>query len=373
MPQALYIIGLIYGENFVVTRNWPVAYGYFKQAADQGFEPARLAAAELQRRGLDRRGTTDTASSGGKRPSQETARASVDTTFNFVFVDFATDTVSTVPDTTLLREAAGSMRRDEDRDADDALAPADSSMRQEIVHAAEFGNPEALCMIGRLFERGIGVQRDAVTAGVYYLRALRLESSRAAGLLWKLMQSEDLLRQLRVRTEANDADALFVWAGLTATKFSSVLSEKQALRILERAAEAGHVPSMIELGLCAFTGRWVMTDRSQAERWWALAATRGSIEARIRLAVTDILSGAATGNLTQTIAFLDSTAAEGSLLSDVALAFCAERGIGRVQDKGEAYRLYHRSMRRGSETASRALRRMHDEIRPPGEEYRIPD
>jgi TPR repeat protein len=208
MVQALYIMGLIYGENFVVQRNWPVAYGFFKQAADQGFEPARAVAAELLRRGLDSTIAPGTIAPDRKRPPQESARPTADTTFNFVFVDFATDTVSTVPDTTLLRESVRSMRRDEDRDDAEALTPADSALRQQIVHAADNANPEALCVIGRLYERGIGVSRDLVLAGTYYLRALRLESYRAGGLLWKLMQTEDFLHQLRTRSDRGEGDEI---------------------------------------------------------------------------------------------------------------------------------------------------------------------
>jgi TPR repeat protein len=73
------------------------------------------------------------------------------------------------------------------------------------------------------------------------------------------------------------------------------------------------------------------------------------------------------------LSVLRQTAEAGSLLSDLALARCYEKGIGLTQNKGEAYRIFHRSLMRGSETAFRALRSMHDEIRPSTQEFQMPD
>ena len=290
-----------------------------------------------------------------------------------MFVDFTTDTVTVVPDTTLLREAGKSLHGNIDREEEGAADPMDSTLRMQVFRTADLGNPEALCVVGRLSERGIGVPRDPVRAGVAYLRAVRLDSYRAPGLLWKLLRSEEFLRTLRIRTDANDPDALFLWAGITALKFSQLLGEDQALRLLERAAEAGHVPSMIELGLCSYTGRWVPQDRARALVWWEKAAAAGSVEGQIRVAIEQILAGPPESELPHITALLDAMAAQGVLIADVARAYCAERGIGRAQDKGEAYRIYHRSMRRGSELAFRALRRMHDDVRPPEEQFRLAD
>jgi hypothetical protein len=44
-----------------------------------------------------------------------------------------------------------------------------------------------------------------------------------------------------------------------------------------------------------------------------------------------------------------------------------------LKDKGEAYKIFHKALLRGSETAFRALRSMHDDIRPPAKEFQMLD
>jgi TPR repeat protein len=133
------------------------------------------------------------------------------------------------------------------------------------------------------------------------------------------------------------------------------------------------VPAIVELGSCYFTGRWTQQNRDKAVELWNQASALGSLEADIRLATANILDQIHTQTLSAALAILRSTAKEGSLLSDLTLAHCYEKGIGLTQNKGEAYRIFHKSMLRGSETAFLALRSMHDEIRPSAQEFQMPD
>jgi len=140
VPEGLFITGLCYTENFVVPRNWPEAYTYFRRAADQGHDGAREAAKELERRGLDRVATTDIVAPGRERPSQESARVSSDTTISFLFVDFNTDTVTSVPDSTLLREAMRSLAERDEGSERMPMIP-DTSIYRQMIDAAANGNP----------------------------------------------------------------------------------------------------------------------------------------------------------------------------------------------------------------------------------------
>jgi len=187
------------------------------------------------------------------------------------------------------------------------------------------------------------------------------------------MNTEEFARELQLRSSKNDPDALYVWSGLTSIGFSKMLNEQQAFDLLQRAALAGHVPAIVELGSCYFTGRWTNQNRDKAVVLWNQASKLGSLEADIRLATANILDQIHTQDVGAALSILRTTAQAGSLLSDLALAHCYEKGIGLTQDKGEAYRIFHKSMFRGSETAFRALRSMHDDIRPAAQEFQMPD
>ncbi len=371
MPEALYVTGLMYSEDFVVPRSWSKAYAFIKKAASLGSDDAKRTQVEMERRGLNRV-QSDTAAAPKETALHKQPR---DTSFSLVFLDFQADTSTSVPDTTLVREAFQELNVT--RSVADTTAPAkpviDSTARAMLFRAAESGNPEALCVVGRMYERGTDLPKELMRAGTYYLRAWRMESYRAPGLLWKLTQTETFGRELETRSSRNDPDALYVWAGLTSTGFNQLLNGTQALDLLRRAATAGHLPAMVELGLCYFTGRWTEKDAGTAVQLWSDARARGSVEAGIRLAMAEVFGEPALKDTTEALTILRDASDQGCLLADVTIGYCYEKGVGVAQNRGEAYRIYHRSMRRGSETAYRALRRMHDELRPPDAEFRLTD
>jgi TPR repeat protein len=376
IPEALYVIGLQYTEDLVVPRSWPNAYRYIKKSSELGFEAAKTAKKEMERRGLNKFDTTSIVGPGKEKQNKNPSRsAQKDTSFNLMFIDFHTDTISTIEDTTLIHEVyqATELFPSEASENKRQTAQLDSSTYSILSSSAAAGCPEALCLIGRCYERGIKFQKDLILAGVYYLRALHLDSYRAPALLWKLMNTQNFEHELELQSSRNNPDAFYVWSGLTSIGFTKLLNDKQAFDLLERAALAGHAPSMVELGLCYFTGRWIQKDQNKAVELWNRASELGSIDADVRIAAANLSGQIRTEELGTAISLLRKTAAEGSLFSSLTLAYCYENGIGLSKNKGEAYRLFHRSLVRGSETAFRSLRSMHDEIRPADSRFQLSD
>jgi hypothetical protein len=376
IPEALYVTGLMYTEELIVPRSWPKAYGFFKKASELGSDAAKVTKKEMERRGLDKIDTLDIMAPRKEHPKNNTTRSMpIDTGSSLLFIDFHTDTTSTIEDTTLIREAYQGIDTlsQSTTTEKNTTASLDPSIQSLLSKVAKSGNPEALCLLGRCYERGLNVRKDIILAGVYYLRAFILNSYRAPALLWKLMNTVEFARELELRSSKNDPDALYLWSGITSIGFSKLLNEKQAFDLLQRAAAAGQLPAMVELGSCYLTGRWVQQDRDKAIELWNRASRLGSVEADIRLAGANLLGQIHTEEIDSALFVLRVTSQNGSLLSDLTLAHCYEKGIGLTQNKGEAYRIFHKSMLRGSETAFRALRSMHDEIRPSTQEFQMPD
>jgi TPR repeat protein len=374
VPEALYVLGLMYTEELIVPRNWSKAYSLFKKAVEFGSDAAKIAKKEMERRGLDKIDTLDITVPRKERRNNNAVRSAPnDTGYSLLFIDFHTDTTSTIPDTTLIREAYQGIDTISHTTTTENTTGAnlDSSTQSLLSEVAKSGNPEALCLLGRCYEHGLNVRKDIILAGVYYLRALHLDSYRAPALLWKLMNTGEFIHELELRSSKNDPDALYIWSGVTSIGFSKMLNEKQAFDLLQRAALAGHVPAIVELGSCYFTGRWTQQNREKAVELWNQASTLGSTEADVRLAAANVLGQIHTLELSKAFSILRTTSEEGSLLSDLTLAYCYEKGIGLPQNKGEAYRIFHKSMFRGSESAFHALRSMHDEIRPPEQEFQM--
>ncbi len=380
MAEAQYIFSMFLTENLVVQRNWEEAYRWIKKAADANYSPAKEALADFEARGLGvNQPTAAPADTGAaqKKPA-------VKQTLGFVFQDTKPDT-SAQSDATLLkdafREATPQLKR--------ALGISKESTRtlnfdkegmKAIRDAAEEGSPEALTILGRSYERGVGVERNIITAALHYVRAIRMSSPRAPGLLARLMEQGQLFPLLKSRVGQHDADAEFVWAALSGLKIDylmtqreGMITEKQALEFLNRAVSVNHVQALIELGLCYYSGRWVPEDRQQALALWERASALGNREAKIRLAAIAVRSERDGSRLRRTIAFLEEASQKGSVLAQVALGYCYETGTGAVKKTSEAVRLYRSSAQRGSQDAYYALKRLHDQIRPPEKEFEISD
>jgi hypothetical protein len=236
---------------------------------------------------------------------------------------------------------------------------------------AEFGNPEAMCALGKCYERGLGVRKDILTAAAYYVRAYRNESMRGPNLLWKLAQAASFDEQLKSGAKRKDPNAAFVWAGLSVLQFNRWISEQQAFDLLVDAASKNHLPSMVELGLWFYTGRASQPNHHQARLIWKRAAELGSREATVRLASATVFETETTAEADTSIALLRKAAIDGSIVAQLALGYCYEKGIGVTERKPEAFRLYHKAFLRGSQTAFQSLRGLYNELRPSEAEFQL--
>ncbi len=374
LVEAEYVMGQFLTDNLVVPRNWNEAYRWVKLAADSGYAPAKETLKELDKR-MAQLNADSSAMRGGKdRP--DSLGGSV------VFLDFGSDSTSHGEMNLLkdvlesggeeLRKALGLATMLE------GTLEIDSMEVEAIRRTAEEGSPEALAVLGRCYEKGILMKTDVVQAAEMYVRAIRLDSPRAGELLWKLLQDDSFHLQLKTRSAAGDVHAQYVWPTLRALGFDGTLhlkqswiADEQAFKLLERSAVKNHLPALVELGLCYFGGRWVAADRRLAMQLWNKAARLGSSEAQVRIAVTQVREGGEKATVMNSIQVLDDATRAGSVLAQVALGYCYERGVGLPLKKSEAARLYRSASQRGSQDAYRALQRLHDELRPPGKEYEV--
>jgi TPR repeat protein len=149
------------------------------------------------------------------------------------------------------------------------------------------------------------------------------------------------------------------------------ISDDQALRLMERAAAKDHVPALVELGNCYYSGRWVAQDHQRAVAHWEKGLALGSADARVRVAIMNVREEKSAAVVGLSVEELEKALKNGSVLAQVALGYCYEKGIGVPLEKGEAASLYRGAAQRGSQDAFRALKRLHDELRPSGKEFHV--
>ena len=380
MPEALYVLGLLYTDNLIVPRNYEKAFRLVKEAADLNYKPAKDVLIEFYKRGIATIYDSSFSSELKKYDYKKSLSEDdlIDPADNITFFRSANDSSSKVNDVTLLREVIreGSSEMKNALGVEminDSTFQADSTIIKSIQRAADYGSPEALVMLGRCYEKGIIVEKNIIIAAENYIRAVRYDSPRAYNLLWDLLQKKDFYKILKNETDKKNPDAQFVWAGLIILHFDNQLTDTDAFRLLEEASSKNHIPSIIEMGLCYYSGTLVKQDKEKAITIWKRAEQLGSNEAAIRIAVVTIQEKIIGEDQLSSVAVLTNAAEKGSLLSQVALGYCYETGYPVKQNKELAVHYYRLSAQRGSRGAYRGLRRMYDKIRPDDNEFLVLD
>lgn len=377
MPQAEYVIGIFHTDNLVVKRDWAAAYRWVKKAADAGYDPAQKTLKELKEKvPVSLLDTADVKTTDRKDGKTEEANNSLSSTLGLSFIDFeaATDTIKEVSNQMLLKDLLLTGNKkilDTLTEFDKALPKIDSTNIPSLLESAESGSPEALNFIGRFYERGIYYPKNIITALSYYIRALRLDSPKSPWLIWNLIKDKEISGELQKLIKEKDPEAMFVWYGLFAFGFNNQIVEEDAIRLLKQAANSNYLPAINELGLVYNNGLFVKKDQEKAFEIWKVSEKLGSMEAKIRLAAAEIFGYLKTNELNSAIEALIQGDSLGSVLSQVTLAYCYEKGIGLNKEKADAVKYYRTAAQRGNNFAYEELKRMYDEIRPDKKEFKI--
>ncbi len=369
MTEAIFLLGLTYTDNMVVNRNMEEAYRLVKFAADRDYAAAKEVLAEMDRRGL---AEPKPAKHGSRKDTSSVSMMSSQS--QLVFLDFGENSGAVIEDEALsdtLLQNNGHLRRSLGM-ASIADSSKDTLRGLPLVRlAANIGSPEALALLGHWYEKGTYVRKDIVAAAEYYIRAFRLDSPRAPSALSELIHTKEFFPLLKARVEKNDPTAMYVWSSLVAAKFDYQITESQALKLLQRAAKEDYRPSLIELGYCYYRGQWTARDTSQGLACWERASELGSREARLRILAYQVLKMKTVGQ--NAIRELKEGDENGSVLSQLALAYCYQNGIGLPINMAEAARLYRTCAQRGNKNAYDELKHLYDALRPSDKEFEITD
>ncbi len=389
MPQAEYLIGLSYIDNLIVKRNWSEAYKWIKKSANSNFKPAIATLNELRKNvsfsKIDTTLTDDQSKGTGNNLNAADNQTSLSSTSGLVFIDFNTvsDTVSNISNRTLIEdllhegnnELAQSMHLTE---RNDTTLTFDSASIKLMIKFAESGSPEALTILGRLYELGVHFPKDLTQASVYYIRAIRLDSPRAPVLLWKMIKNKNYFTQLKKQIDQNDPRAMFAWYGLFSIGLDAQpasqlggLTEGDAVNLLKRSASLNYLPAMNELGLDLYTGKYLKEDREKAITVWQYAKNLGSYEASIRISIAKIYGYLKISDYTSAIEEIRKATKDGSVLAQATLAYCYKNGIGLDVNEPEAVKYYRFAAQRGSRFAFEELKQMYDALRPPDKVFSI--
>lgn len=389
MPQAQYVTGILYTDNLIVPRNWEKAFYYINLAKENGYAVEEEVLTELISR--VRPSFIDSIKTGKAKPeiniSKDDVSAKSDLNLNdqttvdrsiglsFINFDALEDTTHhEVKDYELIND----LTRTDIQNILDTLKLKDVNSINKItgndqikilMELCNYGAPEALTLIGKLYEEGIYFHKNLILAAEYYIRAIRYESFRAPFLLYQLTQKPEFKSLLRKLAVEQSPDVMFVWYGLSMFGYSNDIIVSDAIKLLQKAASQKHVPSMLELAINYYTGDYLIKNESVAIDFWKAAEEAGSIEATIRLVISEIFKEQKSENSKKLVSALINFAYKGSVISQSALGICYIKGIGTSFNKGLAAKYFRLAAFRGNKFAYEQLKKIYDELRPQSSEF----
>jgi TPR repeat protein len=211
-------------------------------------------------------------------------------------------------------------------------APEGSDFVQLLRGLAEAGNAYSMYFLGNMYEYGNGVSKDADQALNWYRRGVDAGSGSAMAALGTALidgsilakDTNEGLRLLQLGAERDNPEAMRQLALHMSGGDIIAKNESEAERLLNKAAGAGHTPSMVDLG-DLYNRRKTDADWHKAAMWYARATDRDSAAAMVKL---------------------------GALL---------ENGNGAPQDHAAAVALYQRAANEGDASGMYAWARMLDD------------
>lgn len=377
MPQAQYAVGLLYTDNLIVKKNWGKAFSWINRSAQAGNEDAVKTLKEIKKKVPGAKIDTTSVNLNQDDSSAVNNVNPLKSSLGLVYIDFE-DVLDSIPEVTsrrLLEDLTHSgfnVLSDSIKNSlNDTNFTSISNYLPLINEAADYGSPEALTFIGKLYESGIYYKKDLLKAIEYYIRALRLDSPTATILLYRLQKAGKFFPLLKNETDSNNPVALYDWYGLELSGLDNQITADDAVKLIERSAKQNFVPAMIEYGLYFYSSNNRKRNIEEAFTYWSKAESLGSIEAQIRINAVVILDRLPSLRIGDEIKDLLLTAEKGSILSQAAIAYAYENGIGVEKNKAKAVQYYRDAAQRGNRFAYDRLKNLYDAIRPASSDFNV--
>jgi len=156
-----------------------------------------------------------------------------------------------------------------------------STAMSELAPLARDGNPDALNMVGQMYENGWGVEKDAERARQYYDRGAAQGHLDSVNSLRKLKNKDYRIELSSVEPKAQSGDANAQNRLGEMYEFGQGVKRDpvQAFDWYRKAADQGLVAAQHNLGRSYNFGTGVNQDFKVAERWYRKAAEQGHTQA----------------------------------------------------------------------------------------------
>ncbi len=372
MREAQLGVGILYTEDLIVRRNYPEALKWLSKASLAGSANASEKLHQLEKKGLI---TIDTLQK-MVTLSNKLIKAQQSTTDNnekalLQYIDFEADTIETPSDSVLfadaLEECAGLDTLGISSFNPDTIRHKFSYIKNVLEQCAEYGNPEAITLLGRIYENGIFTGKNLLKAAYLYTRGVRVESPRAAFFLWRMIQDPVFIRQLTNMAGKKDVAATFVSARLSILGITNIPDQRRALQLLESVAGQSD-DAALEAAFCYLQGKGTAKDEEKGMQMLRSLAGKDIKEAKLWYSLFLLNTGHLSVYTDEET--LNKSVYYGSLPVLAVKGIMNRDGIGTTQNYALAADYFRRAASRGSASSYALLKKLYDERRPQDELFK---
>lgn len=241
---------------------------------------------------------------------------------------------------------------------------------EKLILLSNYDIPEALTLLGYLHKEGKFLNKDNLKAAEYFILAIRYDSPTAPFYLLELVQNKSFMQSLKNEVSQKNNTARFVWYGLSKFGFISDIILSDAYDLLNEAAKNYHTNSINELALNFYVGNYLIKDINKAIELWKLSESLGNSSATLRILLSKIFDETKVidKNIFNSILNFED---KGSILSQVALGYCYEKGRGTSVNNALAAKYYRKAAQRGNLFAFERLKNLYDKVRPNLSEFKV--
>ncbi len=369
LPEGMYLLGVLYTDNLLISRNLNLAFQWLNKSANAGFLPAKQVIDEIIKSGFSP--PEDSTPDPNEQIAINNTSTVLDPGFEPELISFEKDSTSinkedyfiskfSVKKINEIRDFVGCKIDTVDLSIDSIKAI------QIIKKASEFSSPEAVYAYAKL---ELSAKQQQFDYAETLLKAMRLGYNSALFSLNAVINDLKFTENLFKLVNKKDPQALYIISQVRLLNLKFDITHDQAIEYLKIAAAKNNINAVNELALIYFTGKYDMKNKEEAIKLW-LSLYKNDNEAKQRLLFAKIIEDTQLINKSE-YDYLKFASDNGSIIADAAIGYIYEKGVFASPKKALAEKYYRKGSRRGNNYAFLLLKNLYNDLRPKDEEFTI--
>jgi TPR repeat protein len=224
-------------------------------------------------------------------------------------------------------------------------------------------NPEAMRVLGKLYQDGDGVKKNLEKSFSYFKSSAELGNEVAQmnlgycylNGLGTLADPSKALFWYTKSAESGNADAMISLSRFYINGVGTETNLHKAFELVKQSAEKGNAWAQNELGTYYEYGKGVTQDYKEAVKWYTKAAEQGNAIAQTNLGWCRHEGKGVTQDYKEAVKWLTKAAEQGDANGQNSLGWCYYEGKGVTQDYKEAVKLFTKAAEQGVSRAQNNL------------------